>query len=180
MARAKKRKREVIEAPPETPIEEEVPLEPTPPATPPSKKTSTVRPESPSKTVHLKAQRQARLFVEKAKKHIEGNLERANALLEAEYHVFEAKIKSLERAENSKLKPSPSGQLRKAHAAELQLEKARHMHTAHKYDASLDLVAVCEAEIARKDAKVRRLERQLCVATVSVQNGLGADGAQRG
>ena len=40
MARAKKRKREVIEAPPETPIEEEVPLEPTPPATPPSKKNS--------------------------------------------------------------------------------------------------------------------------------------------
>ena len=70
-------------------------------------------------------------------------MERSVALLEAEHRVFDAKLKSLERAWKSKKKPSAVGQLQKAHAAELALERAIRSHTADKYDAALNLVAVC-------------------------------------
>ena len=99
----------MVEAPPEEPIEkEEPPSPPSPPSTPP-KKASIVAPESPSKTILLKAQRRARDFVKKAQTHVQRNLERANDLMEAEGRVFDAKMTALERAEKRKPKPSPVG-----------------------------------------------------------------------
>jgi len=164
MPKAKKKKVPVVEVVEEMPAEEPpAPEPPDPPSTPP-KKLVVVQPQSPSQTILLKAQHQARNFVKKATKHVHTNLERVNALFEAESRLYGAKIKALERAEKRKPKPSPVGQLQKAHRAELAFQRAYHNHTAAKYDASLDLVAVCEREIAAKDAKVRRLMRQLRVA----------------
>ena len=125
---------------------------------------SHVKPQSPSQTLLLKSQRQARVFVKKAQKQMEKNLERANSLFEAETRVFDAKMNSLERAEKRKPKPSPVGQLQKAHKAQLAYERARHAYTIAKYGLAADLVTICERQIAAKDAKVRRLMRQLRVA----------------
>ena len=111
MPKAKKKKVPVVEVVEEMPAEEPpAPEPPDPPSTPP-KKLVVVQPQSPSKTILLKAQHQARNFVKKAKKHVITNLERANALFEAESRLYGAKIKALERAE--KRKPKPSGSFRR-------------------------------------------------------------------
>ena len=164
MPRPKKKKAEVAQAVEEMPIEEEDQAEQPPPPSPPSKKKSVVAPESPSKTLLQKAQRRARLFVTKAQKHLAKKMERANGLFEAELSVFEAKIKSLERAEKAKKKPSPVGQLQKAHRAETAMQHAHYAHLLAKYDVTLDLVHVIEAQLAATEAKVVRLTRQLRVA----------------
>ena len=167
MPRPKKKKAEAVEAVEEMPIEEEDQAEEPPPPSPPSKKQSVVAPESPSKTLLQKAQRRARLFVTKAQTHsakCTKKMERANGLFEAELSVFEAKIKSLERAEKAKKKPSPVGQLQKAHRAETAMQHAHYAHLLAKYDVTLDLVHVIEAQLAATEAKVVRLTRQLRVA----------------
>jgi hypothetical protein len=175
MARPKKRKVEAVEQVTQDMVEEPPPPEPpAPPSTPP-KKVTVVAPQSPSQTLLLKAQRRARLFVDTAKKRTHEKMERANGLLEAEYKKFEAVTKALERAEAAKLKPSPSGQLQKAHKAEIALERARYSHLVAKYDAALDLVSVCEAEIAAKDASENRSSRASAAcgqACKAVQKGV--------
>ena len=116
-------------------------------------------------------------------------MERANGLFEAELSVFEAKIKSLERAEKAKKKrraPSGSFRYQKAHRAETAMQHAHYAHLLAKYDVTLDLVHVIEAQFVATEAKVVRLPLTphspvaTCVCAKSVQNGVGVDGSPLG
>ena len=164
MPRAKKKKVEVVEAPPEETTEAEEPPPPPPPPSPPKKKATVVAPESPSKTLLLKAQRRARFFVEKVNKQAERNLKKANDQFETAGRIFDAKMKALERAEKRNPRPSPVGQLQKAHKAELAYERARHALAIAKCEITRDLFEMHGHVWALKNALVHRLRCQLRVA----------------
>lgn len=164
MPRAKKKKvavEEVVET-----VEEEPPVTPEPPSPPstPTKTTKVVKAESPSDSLLKRAKlRTQRLQAKVAKKTAE-TMERANAMFEAEKRLFDSRLKRLQRLEDNTPKPSPSGQLQKAHAAEMALQQACYNHLAARYDVASELVALYEADVAEKDAKIVRLQRQLRVA----------------
>ena len=164
MPRAKKKKVAVEEAVEEVEAEPpEVPEPPSPPSTPP-KTTKVVKAESPTKSLLLKAQQRTQRLEKKVAKKTAETMERANALLQTEQRLFESRFKRLERLEQNTPKPSPSGQLQKAHAAEMALSKAYYNHLAARYDVASELVSLYEADVAAKDAKIVRLQRQLRVA----------------
>lgn len=164
MPRAKKKKVAEVEAPPEEATEEEEPPPPPPPPSPPKKKAVTVAPESPSKSMLLKAQQKARKFVNKAQQQMRANLARSNENWETAGRIYDAKMTSLEKSLTRKPPPSLYGQLEKTHKVELDYQRARLVHVSDRYDAALDLAAVCEHEIAALTAHVHRLKRQLRVA----------------
>ena len=91
-------------------------------------------------------------------------LQKADDKLEVALRTYSAKLTALEKAEKRKQKPSPVGQLRKAHKAELALEMAKHEHTQSRWDVTLDLLTAYKALLAEESAKVARLRRQLRMA----------------
>jgi len=123
--------------------------------------------ESPSKSRLLAAQKEARAVSRKAAREAQAVVANAERSFDTAKALCESRYKRLAAAERRKLpvkKPSPIGQLLKASQAQLDMKEAvikllqAHLR-ARDADARVDA-----AQIALRDAKIVRLQRQLRVA----------------
>jgi len=164
MPKAKKKRVTVVESVPEEAMEEEEPPEPPQlPATPP-KKPQTVAPQSPTKTVLLKAQRYLRNLTMKTRKKVLALDVWSEKHWEVAQRLFDVHMKSIEQTQKRNAQYNPFKELRRAHKAEMALAKAYHERTYARLCASDALLKLAEAECLARDAKIARLTCQLRVA----------------
>ena len=170
MPRAKKKKVEEVEEVQEDQGDEPPSPDPPPPPTapsPPRKPSRAVAPESPSKSVLLRAQKQARATIRKKDKEGRAIHEAAKRDLDWAMRRFSRQVNDIDRDEKRKLplkKPSASWHLEKAHRVELRWAEARCKFYRAMWEAANAFRCGDAAEIEVKDAKIARLERQLKVA----------------
>ena len=164
MPKAKKAKVPVSQAVAEVPAEEPPAPEPPAPCSPLPNKLTVVKPESPSQSLLLRAQRKARHVLSRMESSAPKRLQNADDKLEVALRTYRAKLNALEKAEKRKQKPSAVGQVQKAYKAELAYEMAKHEHTQSRWDVTVDLLTAYKALLAEESAKVARLRRQLRMA----------------
>ena len=164
MPRAKKAKPAPAPAPPPAPPTPAQP--PDPPPTPP-KLTRIVAPESPSRTLLLRAQRLARITAKKKAAESRKLLTEHQQAYEVAGRLFDSKLKRIETESHAK---NPSRKFSAARAA-ARIDKATAELSEARYTLLGAVLLACEADgevllaqSACKDAKIARLRRQLRVA----------------
>ena len=164
MPKPKKAKVPVSQTVAEVLAEEPPAPEPPAPCSPLPNKLTVVKPESPSQSLLLRAQRKARHVLSRMESAAPKRLQNADDRLQVALRTYSAKLNALEKAEKRKQKPSEVGQVQKAYKAELAYEMAKHEHTQSRWEVTVDLLTAYKALLAEGSAKVARLRRQLRMA----------------
>ena len=167
MPRAKKKKVEEVEEVQEDQGDEPPSPDPPPPPSPPRKPSRAVAPESPSKSVLLRAQQKSRATIRKKFKEAKAIQVAAYRDLDVAKRRFSRQVDDIHRDENRKLplkKPSPTWHLQKAHRVELRWAEAQTKFYKAMWEAACAFACVDAAEVDVRDAKIARLQRQLKVA----------------
>ena len=133
----------------------------------PPKLTRIVAPESPSRTLLLRAQRLARITAKKKAAESRKLLTEHQQAYEVAGRLFDAKLKRIETESHAK---NPSRKFSAARAA-ARIDKATAELSEARYTLLGAVLLACEADgevllaqSACKDAKIARLRRQLRVA----------------